>query len=367
MAFDKDKIKNSLTLEQVAEVLEALGALSFRVTEDSIISETICHNLPGEGSQKLFYYDNTKLFRCYTDCGEYFDIFQLVVKAYEVQYDEEWSLPRAVSFIAHKFGFEEEASEEFENLGLEDWAIFKSYERIKTKTEGKKKVVELKLYDDSILTHLPKPVISPWEQEGITRETMNRYEISYYPVDCQIIIPHRDDKGELIGVRGRTLIKEEGEMFGKYRPATLNGTMYNHPLGFALYGLNHTKQNISLVKKAIVFEGEKSVMLYDSLFGAENNIAVASCGSAFSLHQFELLRNLGVQEIVFAFDRQFEEIGDKEFQRHVKHIKQLGDKYKNFVTISCIFDKEMITPYKASPIDCGKETFLKLFSERIML
>ena len=75
-------------------------------------------------------------------------------------------------------------------------------------------------------------------------------------------------------------------------------------------------------------------MLYDSLFGAENNIAVASCGSAFSLHQFELLRNLGVQEIVFAFDRQFEEIGDKEFQRHVKHIKQLGDKYKNFVTIS---------------------------------
>lgn len=108
-------------------------------------------------------------------------------------------------------------------------------------------------------------------------------------------------------------------------------------------------------------------MLYDSLFGAENNIAVASCGSAFSLHQFELLINLGVQEIVFAFDRQFEEIGDKEFQRHVKHIKQLGDKYKNFVTISCIFDKEMITPYKASPIDCGKETFLKLFSERIML
>lgn len=156
-------------------------------------------------------------------------------------------------------------------------------------------------------------------------------------------------------------------MFGKYRPATLNGTMYNHPLGFALYGLNYTKQNIGLVKKAIVFEGEKSVMLYDSLFGAENNIAVASCGSAFSLHQFELLRNLGVQEIVFAFDRQFEEIGDKEFQRHVKHIKQLGDKYKNFVTISCIFDKEMITPYKASPIDCGKETFLKLFSERIIL
>lgn len=367
MAYDKDRIKNSLTVEQVAEVLESLGAMSFRVNQDMIISETICHHLPGEGNQKLFYYDNTKLFRCYTDCGEYFDIFQLVVKAHETQYDEEWSLPKAVSYVAHKFGFEEEIDQEFDNLGLEDWAIFKSYERLKTKLDGQRKVIELKEYDDLILTRLPRPKIEPWLREGINNDTLSKYEISYYPVDCQIIIPHRDINGNLIGVRGRTLVKDEGEMYGKYRPARINGLMYNHPLGFALYGLNHTKDNISAIKKAIVFEGEKSVMLYDSIFGSENNIAVASCGSAFSLHQFELLRNLGVQEIIFAFDRQFEEVGDKEFQRHVKHIKQLGEKYKNYVTISCIFDKDMITPYKASPIDCGRDVFLKLFQERIYL
>jgi hypothetical protein len=42
-------------------------------------------------------------------------------------------------------------------------------------------------------------------------------------------------------------------------------------------------------------------------------------------------------------------------------------KYKNYVNISFIFDKKMITGYKDSPIDCGKEIFLHLFKERIVL
>ena len=46
---------------------------------------------------------------------------------------------------------------------------------------------------------------------------------------------------------------------------------------------------------------------------------------------------------------------------------KLYNKYKNYVTISFIFDKEMITDYKNSPIDEGKDKFLKLFKERIIL
>lgn len=367
MEYNKNQIKNSLSIEQVAEVLESLGASSPKIQANTIVSETICHNIPGEGSHKLIYYDNTKLFKCYTGCGDYFDIFQLVTQAHQEQYDEEWPLPKAIAYVAHKFGFEEEISQEFEGLGLIDWNIFKSYDRVKNKIQGNQREIELKEYDEVAIERLPKPIIEPWEKEGISRETIRKYEICYYPVDCQIIIPHRDSGGKLIGIRGRTLIKEEGEIYGKYRPARLNNLMYNHPLGFALYGLNYTKENIKAIKKVIVFESEKSVMMYDSWFGSENNISVASCGSSFSLHQFELLRGLGVQEIVIAFDRQFEEVGDKEFQRHVRQLKHLGEKYKNYVTMSCIFDKEKITPYKASPIDCGRDIFLKLFQERIYL
>ena len=48
------------------------------------------------------------------------------------------------------------------------------------------------------------------------------------------IIPHYDINNNLIGIRERTLIKEN-EVYGKYRPAYLNGKLYNHPLSFSLY------------------------------------------------------------------------------------------------------------------------------------
>ncbi len=81
----------------------------------------------------------------------------------------------------------------------------------------------------------------------------------------------------------------------------------------------------------------------------------------------QLLIDDGAKEIIIAFDRQFQEIGDPEFKRLVKKLEGLDKKYKNEVLISFIFDKKMITSYKASPIDEGKEKFLKLFKERIIL
>ena len=362
--YDKDKIKNSLTLHQVADLIEALGGSAPRIYGGMFMAETICHNQPGEGSYKLYYYDNTKLFRCYTGCHEYFDIFQLVQKANEVQYGDEWSLPKAVSYVGQMFGFETIQVDGFQEMTMEDWHLMKLFE---TEEKEEKKVVVLKEYDERILGKMSHPIIKPWLDEGILKRTMDLFEISYYPNQCQIVIPHRDKDNKLIGIRGRTLVKEDGEKYGKYRPIVINSIMYNHPLGFALYGLNHAKENIQNIKKAIVFEGEKSVMLYDSMFGSENNIAVASCGSSISMHQFELLRDLGVQELVIAFDRQFMEIGDADFKVLTKNLQQLANKFKNYMTVSCMFDKEKDLDYKSSPIDHGREVFIKLFQNRITL
>lgn len=75
----------------------------------------------------------------------------------------------------------------------------------------------------------------------------------------------------------------------------------------------------------------------------------------------------GVEEIIVAFDRQFKEIGDEEFKHLKRNLLKLRTKYKNYINISFIFDKKMITGYKDSPIDCGKDIFLHLFKERIVL
>ena len=134
-----------------------------------------------------------------------------------------------------------------------------------------------------------------------------------------------------------------------------------------LYGLNWSKDNIKTMGKAIVFESEKSVLMYASYFGWDNNISVACCGSSLSARQIQLLKDAGAKEIIIAFDRQFQEIGDKEFKHLTRNLTRINDKYKNDVNISFIFDKNMITGYKASPIDEGSEKFLILFKERILL
>lgn len=112
---------------------------------------------------------------------------------------------------------------------------------------------------------------------------------------------------------------------------------------------------------------EKSCLLYQSYFGIENDISVACCGSSISAYQIQMLLDAGAEEIIIAFDRQFQEIGDTEFQHLKTNLMRLRAKYKNYAMISFIFDKHKITGYKDSPIDCGAQTFLKLFKERIIL
>lgn len=360
--YDKDGIKNSLTIEQVNELVAELGGEP-QIQGNSIISRTICH---GGDSRKLYYYDNTKLFSCYTGCEERtFDIFQLVLKVKTRELMEEWELPQAIKYVAQYFGYSPNEKDESFTSTLEDWKILNNYDRINNISIETQRV-ELKTYDDSILSNLPRPIIQPWIKEGITQEVMNNRNICYDPKNCGIVIPHYDIDGRLIGIRERTLIKEN-EVNGKYRPALLNRQLYNHPLSFNLYNLNNSKDNIARIKKAFVFEGEKSPMLYASYFGEENDISVACCGSSFIQYQAWLLINLGVEEIIIAFDKQFKELGDDEHRKLVRNLKQIHKKYGKFVKISYLFDKENLLGYKSSPIDHGPEVFMELFKERVDL
>lgn len=170
-----------------------------------------------------------------------------------------------------------------------------------------------------------------------------------------------------MGLRGRSLDELDCEKFGKYRPVYINRQFYSHPLGMNLYNLNNSKDNIKRMGKAIVYEGEKSVLLSQSYFGFDADINVACCGSNLSAYQVQLLLEAGAKEIVIAYDRQFQEVGDAEFKHLTTNLQRLYDRYKHDVLITFIFDKNKITNYKASPIDEGPEKFLTLFKERIVL
>ena len=363
IVFDKDLIKQELTIDQIFNLLTEWGGEP-EYSPLGLVATTICHNMPGEGSRKLYYYSNSNLFKCYTGCDSTFDIFELCMKVYKIQKREELELYSAIRIIAAWGGFSGEYNPE-EQEKLPDWDYFDS------KSQSKKSfsyTPQTTIFDPVILTRFNYELkITPWLNEGISNDALRIAQIGFYPGGDQITIPHFDVDGKLIGIRGRTLCQEDAEKFGKYRPLTVNKQLYNHPLSLHLYNLNKSKQNISMLGKAIVYESEKSCLKYQSYFGSDNDISVACCGSNISDKQIELLINAGAKEIIIAFDRQFQQIGDKEFKRLKDNLLKIHAKYKNYIQISIIFDKNMITGYKQSPIDEGPDKFLQLFKERIIL
>ena len=113
--------------------------------------------------------------------------------------------------------------------------------------------------------------------------------------------------------------------------------------------------------------GEKSCLLYASYFGMENDISVAVCGSSLSNYQIQLLLDLGIQELIIAFDKQFKKLNDEEHLNWVRKLKEINKKFKKYVNISFVFEKEDLLEYKMSQIENGTEIFLTLFEKRISL
>ena len=365
--FDKDEIKNSLTIEQVEQFLADHGGDPVRRI-GCLVSRTICHNPPiSDASHKLYYYENTKLFKCYTECAETngFDIFDLTRKIMNIKIGNDIGLYNAQIYIINYFSLDIINDFSHESKELSDFVIFNKWEKGLQVNEQQKKA-ELKIFDKKILDHLPTKPCSSWIKEGITPQVIVDRHIKFDPYSYGIVIPHYDINNNLIGIRERTLIKEN-ETNGKYMPAIINGKMYNHPLGFNLYNINNSKNNIQQTKIAIIGEGEKFCLGYASYFGEENDITVACCGSNLTMYQFNLLASLGVEEIVIAFDKQFKEPGDKEWQRWTKKLTEINNKYGKYIKISFMFDVNNILEYKSSPIDAGKQIFSNMFINRIIL
>ena len=357
------ELKNSLTIEQVRDIVESLGGEP-SLKEGVLICRTICHC--GD-SHKLYYWDNTHLFRCFTECGESFDIYELIRKI------KNCSLSEAKDFILNFFNLSDKNFLKENNKPQKNLTYVKKFVKIKPvgllkiKKEKKGQKDDSNIYKmKKILFNLPKPLIHPWIQDGISKEVMDYYEICYNPKNNSIIIPHKDIDGNLVGLRERTLIKEN-EQYGKYKPLQLNKTMYNHPLSEHLYGLYQNKENIQKAGIAFVFESEKAVMQYATMFGQENNLAVAMCGKALSQQQFNLLLSQSIKELVIGIDKDFQEYKSTEYQKIISYLKRIYNNYGKYVTVSFLFDKENLLSYKSSPTDKGREIFLELYQERVKI
>lgn len=353
--LDLYELQKSLTTENIITLVTNLGADRYDDKENYIIFPTICHNENSEdASMKLYYYKNTALFTCYTDCGESFNIYTLIEKVYSLQ-NKEIRFSEIVDFVLAKTGIDS-------SLYQFGKARYKS---VADKYKKKNRQRELQVFDEKVLKVFEKHYPIEWIAEGITRESMDKYNILYSISRNKIIIPHYDINGQLIGIRGRSLNKREIEEFGKYMPIEIEGKWYNSPLSQNLYGLNISKESIKKDRRVIIFEGEKSSLKYDKFFPG-HNISCAVCGSSLNKNQLNiLLKNFELEEIIIAFDKEYQKYNSEEGRRYFNKLEAICKKYQNYCNFSFLFDKEDLLKLKDSPVDRGKNIFLHLYNQRI--
>lgn len=351
--LNAQELKERMTSDEVEKILHKLNATIDENNNDIIISDTICHH---GVKPKLYFYKDSKQFHCYTNCGS-FDIIELVCKVKEFSFTEaiNWICIQ-LGYSTIKYGF----GDSFERIN--DWEFINPI--LKRKRMKHNETIN-DFYNREILNIFQNMYTTDWIKEGINIDSMLKYEISYCTLQQKIIIPHFDMNYKLMGIRTRTTSKEEEKIYGKYTPFQINNITYSHPISQNLYGIHKNKQSIKRKKKLMLVEGEKSVLQCDTMFG-DDNFTLALCGNKLSNFQRDIILSLGVNEVVIALDKQFNDPNSEEAEKWAKHIREkIINKLAPYCVITILWDSFNDLPYKASPTDLGKETLLKLMDKKI--
>ncbi len=223
--------------------------------------------------------------------------------------------------------------------------------------------------------------------DGIKAEILQEYGVSYYPETGTIILPHHNIDGEVVGLYERSFkplrkeVKKEHPDLpykelvrfprAKYVPMlrdeqyrTEKLSSWSFPNSLNLYGLHIAAPGIAKSKKAIIFEGGKSVMLAHQ-FGYDFAVATHTFGA--HLNHISMLIEAGAEEIILAFDRQYREEEGSDWELYEKKTRTLAAKVGKFCQISRIRDTDHFLEFKDAPIDQGEAVFRLLYNQREML
>lgn len=346
--IDYKGIIEELEPEKIKELLYTLGAEQVIEKPGYFITNTICHNEEG-GSLKLYYYFNSHLFTCFTECGN-MNIFSFLKHYYEshgINYDWYQDIYKVILDCS--------------NYRKPDGFAPKRYQRVRDMYTAPERI-QLPTYSNGIIDVFTKFYPPEWLNDGITKKSMEKFNIRYSVPQNKIIIPHYNPEGKLVGIRGRALNDWEVENVGKYMPVQIEGKWYSHPLSLNLYGLNWTKENIKRTGVCFLVEAEKSVLQMEGWDFA--NCSAAVCGSQFNKHALKLLMQTAhPHEVVICFDK--EELPGSE--DYFNKLYSIGQKYLNYCDFSFIYDRENLLDIKDSPTDKGSEVFWKLYKKRVRI
>lgn len=220
------------------------------------------------------------------------------------------------------------------------------YERIR-----KRNISKINTYDESILDKYKMYGNARFVKDHISIDAQQFFGIRYDVESQGIVIPIRNQLGQLMGVKVRCNYEvEDGEMKYYYLvPCAMSQTLYGYSQNY-----NHLVENT-----VYILESEKSVMQCYS-YGIRNCVALGS--GSISNKQVQMLFELNPKKIIFLHDTGFKQ---EYFDRNIAMIKN----YSRFSEVEIGYWDYIGKDYedKVSPSDLGKYKFEQIINTEIKM
>lgn len=212
---------------------------------------------------------------------------------------------------------------------------------------SRKKASSITVYPENCMERYEKrdEKLAVWESEGISRASLDRFQVYYDSFSDRLVYPIRNFEGKIVNIGGRALDpmwKEKG--LRKYTYFSGWGEMN------VIYGMFENLDDILKQREIIIFEGCKSVLIADT-WGIKNSGALLT--SHLNPQQLKLLVKLGVR-VVFALDKDVRIRDDHNIS-----------KLKQYVNVDYLWDARDLLDDKDSPVDKGEEVFKELYGQRL--
>ena len=355
--IDVKKLKKSLSLAHHKQIMQALGIPSYSENSTQIVYYTGDKNVDSyKGSPKLYFYKDTSIYVGMT-AGRSYDIISLVQTRLSLL-KQPCSFLDACQFILDTTNINPDSINRVKKEGhVYDWSNLERFVRVR------KYGNQLSEYNRNIIDTLPPLYPQAWIDEGISEETMDKYQIRYYERCNQTVIPCFDDEARLVGVRVRNWDKDRVEQ-AKYMPlVTLDGQCYKFNTNQVFYGINYNKPEIERTGKVIIVESEKAVMKLDTYMG-RHNIALGMYGSNLGIQRRNQLLKMGVNTVSYVVDNDFIGQDDAFFEQWREKIQHFIKLWDGFCRVEIVWDNLGLLGPKENATDRTKEVWEQLWENR---
>ena len=355
--IDVKKLKKSLPLAHHKQIMQALGIPAYSENKEQIIYFSGDKNKDAlKGSPKLYFYKDSQIYFGYTSSRSY-DIISLVQTRLSIL-KQPCSFLDACQFILDTTNINPDSISRVKKEGhVYDWSNLERF--IKVRKYGN----QLSEYNRNIIDTLPPLYPQAWIDEGISEETMDKYQIRYYERCNQTVIPCFDDEARLVGVRVRNWDKDRVEQ-AKYMPlVTLDGQCYKFNTNQVFYGINYNKPEIERTGKVIIVESEKAVMKLDTYMG-RHNIALGMYGSNLGIQRRNQLLKMGVNTVSYVVDNDFIGQDDEFFEQWREKIRHFIKLWDGFCRVEIVWDNLGLLGPKENATDRTKEVWEQLWENR---